>query len=308
MSYRHVFTTAGFAVSILLCDQAFAQGAPPPDPPPPPLTGGSGTEPTPPPPPPPPATAPPAQPPPAQPAPPAYPPAQGQPAPPPQQPPPPGAGPGTYVEEPPTPPVNPTVERHDGFYLRLSLGPGAVNTRVESDLTAGSTTTFDINGFGLGFDLMIGGTPATGLVLGGMLTGTSANKPTLTPDEGFVDNAERELDGTLNFGQIAFFADYFPDEYGGFHFGGWLGLATVTYSRDSSSSSSSGNDDDVAGSSGFGAGLMVGYDWFVGKQWSLGILGRGSLGATSNNESSNLIEEERIGANSWAIMFTALHH
>ncbi len=98
----------------------------------------------------------------------------------------------------------------------------------------------------------------------------------------------------------------FPDEYGGFHFGGWLGLATVTYARDSNSTSV--NNDDVAGSSGFGAGLMLGYDWFVGKQWSLGILGRASLGATSNTESSATVEEERIGANSWAIMFTALHH
>src|SRR6185436_16186623 len=66
---------------------------------------------------------------------------------------------------------------------------------------------------------------------------------------------------------LALMADYYPDAKGGFHFGGGLGLAGVSLRRDSNPGGSSNND----GESGFGFLPHVGYEWWVGNYWGIGV-------------------------------------
>jgi hypothetical protein len=68
-----------------------------------------------------------------------------------------------HVEQPPPPPLEPRTRLyHDGFYLRLSLGFG-----YQSVSSSSGDSKVSSSGAGLAGDLLIGGTPATGVVVGG---------------------------------------------------------------------------------------------------------------------------------------------
>jgi hypothetical protein len=61
----------------------------------------------------------------------------------------------------------------------------------------------------------------------------------------------------------------------GLHILGTLGLARLTASFDNGTVSASDSG------TGFTLGGGIGYDWWVGRDWSLGILGRFTFAATS---------------------------
>src|SRR5512146_2348846 len=72
---------------------------------------------------------------------------------------------GIHVAQPPLPPLEPRSRRyHDGFYLRLSMGLGALWATSKTDNVGYNETT---TGTGGAIDVMAGGTPAPGLVVGG---------------------------------------------------------------------------------------------------------------------------------------------
>ncbi len=61
------------------------------------------------------------------------------------------------------------------------------------------------------------------------------------------------------------YVDYYIDPTSGFHVLGAIGYAAVNLGNKSSSSNAS---------TGFSLGLGAGYDWWVGDEWSIGVLGR----------------------------------
>lgn len=256
-------------VALAATRPAAAQGAAPPPPPPPPAA-----EPAPPPPPPPPPGAEPAPPPPpapppaAQPAPPPGQPPPGQPppgqvAPAQQGAPPPGYGYGYGYGQPPPPPEaqpNAGVNTHDGFYLRLGLGFASANGTVEfkdTDIEA------DVTGGGLAVELALGGTVAPGLVIGGGSYGASIPKATWDAGGGL---GEADA-GALVLSSIGPFMDYYFDEHGGGHL--QLAIAFAAVSQEE-------GDDLGENYDGTGYALMIGggYEWWIGDEWSLGLLGR----------------------------------
>jgi hypothetical protein len=109
----------------------------------------------------------------------------------------------------------------------------------------------------------LGGTVARGLVVGG------GSYQTFVPTTNFkarVDGEELENDGEATSSVVVGpFIDYYPNPASGLHFQGALGVHNVSLESPTGISSS-----------GSGVGLMlgVGHEWWVGEQWSIGVLGR----------------------------------
>ena len=161
---------------------------------------------------------------------------------------------------PPPPPLG--RPRHTGFYLRLAVGGGgftdsfrleALDTGYDGTATGGTFAS----------ELGIGGAVVPGLILGGSLYGESMVNPTVTV-QGFSQASGVSV-GTL--GMIGPFIEWYPNPNRGFHLGGALTAARITLSD------SNGN---ITNNSIVGGGLVfdLGYEWALGEQWGLGVMGR----------------------------------
>lgn len=147
--------------------------------------------------------------------------------------------------EPPKAPVQRTDFVHEGFYFRLSAGPGFMTTAVKDKASDSKANATD---FSLGSDLLIGGSPSPGMTFGGGLQG----------------NLALSTDPTFTYLAGPFF-DAFPNNKEGFHLGAMLGFAGAATSSGPSSSL-------------FGGGLSAwgGYDIWVAPEWSVGMNLRGT--------------------------------
>lgn len=144
---------------------------------------------------------------------------------------------------------------HDGFYMQLGVGPGYLKS---------SASGLTIKGADLGYDFLLGGSPIPGLAIGGGFVADYAFSP-----------KPSGLDFALLFA-VGGFVNYHLDPSGGLHFQafvGWGGLETKA---------KGGN---VGGSDPTGVyiGPGVGYDFFIGDEWSFGVLGRFGYGAFKIN-------------------------
>jgi hypothetical protein len=264
---------------------AFAQGAPaaPPSSTPPDTAAA------------PPAQPPPAQPPPAQPAP-AQPP-PGSAAQPPQQaapPPPPPSYPNAPQpgQEPPPPPPypplggqpEPEVEKgdwdpwdhptadthnHDGFYLRLAIGFGGslISTHDHIADNVGST---DSSGWGFGTSIGIGGALTDNLILNADFFQATTFNPSVDVDGHHVGDASR-VGNDLGIGEdievagLGIGLTYYimPANV---YLAGSIGFGQAVFEA---------NSGDRAGSDiGAAANLMVGKEWWVGRDWGIGLAGQ----------------------------------
>jgi hypothetical protein len=176
---------------------------------------------------------------------------------------------------------------HDGFYARLSAGAGYLSTSLEAP-----EGTYAISGAAAALDFMVGGTPVPGFAVGAAYLFTQAPSPEVSSGVGSAT-----LDYAFNVGTLGVFADVFPDPGGGFHAGGVGGLAVASLSSESGELASAAR--------GFGGGLLLGYDGWVGKQWAVGALARvlaASVSASSNGA------EETLAPWSVAFVVSALNH
>jgi hypothetical protein len=190
---------------------------------------------------------------------------------------------------PPPPPVERTYHVHDGFYLRLSLG-GAWSSTSQGFANGASGDT--LSGGGGAFDVMVGGTPVRGLVIGGALLANSILEPSYE-----LNGVSYASNSNLGFGMLAAFIDGFPDPHQGFHVGGGFGPAVVRLGARSSSNSTS--------TDGFGGALWLGYDAWIAPQWSLGGILRFAEARTGGG--SGDLDETDV-TRSIVISFTALYH
>lgn len=183
---------------------------------------------------------------------------------------------------------------HDGFYLRMSIGGGY----LWSEFSPGLLAANDLNGRSGAFDLMLGGTPSDGLVVGagGWFNGMDHRR---AYRKGFEEEeVEGEVPwGSIGVGAIGPFLDYYPRPRGGFHVGGMVGFAGISVDGPGMTS------DAVRDSAGGALGAWIGFDGWVGKQWSLGGQVR-YLGVVSENE----IEDWQGRADTLTLSFTAVFH
>jgi hypothetical protein len=188
------------------------------------------------------------------------------------------------VAEPPAP--EPRHARvHDGFYLRSSVGLVTARTYVTSDQLAHPSYT--VAGGGLALDLMVGGSPSTGLALGGALS---------------LQSFGHGGGSTSGLALLGVFVDGFPMPNRGLHLGGMLGLAGTRTSRPS--------DVDELRGRGFGMSAWAGGDFWIADEWSMGGLLRLSGALTSDGSKDEGPAPYALESSSYALalLFSVLYH
>jgi hypothetical protein len=225
-----------------------------------------------------------------------------EPAPPPAGAPPPASYP-LEAEGPPPTATDPTsdIRRHDGFYARIALGIGLLALRRDSsspstDAAYGGES--EVKGVAGVTEISIGGTVADGLVLCGSLLGHALRDATLERE----GRADLETKRALSFGMVGMGVHYFPDDRGGFHAGGTLGLAYAV-------AEVSASRFERIGGAGIGASLASGYDWWVSDQWALGVIGRLTVARLQGEVAAGgVTAQETDMAGAFGVMFSVLHH
>ncbi len=174
------------------------------------------------------------------------------------------AAPATYPPPPPpmvmtVPAPDPGRHLHDGFYLRtsLGLGPGKATENI-------STDQFKWSGTGIMIDVMIGGSPAPGFVLGGALVLHEISNPTLTMNgQSYSASGLAGTDVSLDLTTFGLFTAIYPVPTSGFNLHALVGYSEFSLNV-------GGNTTNVGNPSGpsFMGGL--GYDFWISDNWSIG--------------------------------------
>jgi hypothetical protein len=194
-----------------------------------------------------------------------------------------GAPRGTYLRV-----ADLSRRRHDGLYFRFALGLGLGHDHSTSDAPLPTENIFSFvpapldvsgSGFAVATELSIGFTPVPGLVLGvGSFT-------TSIPSLKAKSKQEETGNYVFRISQLAVLGPlvdwYFFPKYG-FHAEAAPGLAT--YVAGAGEPATEGPLAQAHTAIGFGFILGVGYDFWLGDQWSLGLLGRFSYGSTTGSD------------------------
>lgn len=189
---------------------------------------------------------------------------------------------------------DPGTHSHDGFYLRLSIGAGAVKAKF-----SGSDSTPDARGSGSGamLDVLIGGTPASGLVVGGGYQFDMAQHA----DYDF-GNATGSSANVAR-GVIGPFVEWYPDREGGFSTGALFGPAVLTVQTPSVRILGTELGGDATGT-GIGGNLWVSYTFWIASQWSLGAEARAGFASVKNQDDSS----QTGSGTGFALLFTSVYH
>jgi hypothetical protein len=167
---------------------------------------------------------------------------------------------------------------HEGFQFRGTVGLGYLSDAESSEAT--------LHGGAGNLELYLGGMPVRGLAIGGFVSGASAVDPTVTVN-GLSASASVN-DTTLTLVTVGPYIDFYPNPRKGFHVLGTLGFARLTASFDD------GNISERDSASGFTLGGGIGYDWWVSRDWNIGILGRFTFASISRTEGPVSISESTV--------------
>ncbi len=201
--------------------------------------------------------------------------------------------PSSYGAAAPAATADETVHMHDGWYLSAGLGGGYFTDDFEQTFVVVREAQGQATGSSGAFHIALGGTPARGLVLGGAVLVDQVADPKITVDG--VDVSDQDDISVGTFVLVGPFVDWYFTAGEGLHLMGVLGGASIRVKD------ASGSQDENVNPGGAGASVGLGYNWWVGEQWSLGVLGRGT-GATLFGE--NLSHRVTAGA----LMLFASHH
>lgn len=187
---------------------------------------------------------------------------------------------------------------HDGLYVRFGLGGGGLSYSETNSNDASYSGS--ASGPGGGVELSIGGTIDPGIVIGGTIFFQEAQQPdfTATTSTGSITTSTQN---NLDFLIVGPFIEWYPNPHGGFHFGGFAGLAQVSASTQDGTQVSGSQS-----STGIGGGVDVGYDFWILPQWAFGISGRFAGGSMSTNNSDSSTTSQKVSAAQ--LMFSLLWH
>jgi hypothetical protein len=175
--------------------------------------------------------------------------------------------------EAPAKAVQRTYHFHEGFYLRASVGFGYYYGSF-SDRSR-SNSDFTEHGGTMALDLLIGGSPAPGISIGGGLL----------VDPLFGMSYERNGREVGNHGGVSTligpFIDAFPDATRGWHLGGLIGFAGQSFQNINVNP----NSGDRQRSVGVGGAAWFGYDFWVAPEWAAGPQFR-AMGMTTSSTKS----------------------
>jgi hypothetical protein len=156
-----------------------------------------------------------------------------------------------------------TVHDHDGFYFHAGTGLSGFDARIRSDVLDRR-----VGGLSTSSDLAVGGTPMRGVAVGATWLRSSILVTTEPSDATAGNPLGIQVTGaSLNV--VGPFARYYPESREGLHLDFATGLAALTGLRREADPSDGRH---VAFGGGFVLG--IGYEAWVGEQWSLGIATR----------------------------------
>jgi hypothetical protein len=176
--------------------------------------------------------------------------------------------------------------QHDGFYMRLYAGPGYFSA---SETYLGETGTY--SGVGVTYGAAFGGTIAPNLILYGELLGTTVTNAT------FSAGGQSNLTGydmTL-FGFGPGVAYYF--EPVNLYLSGTLTFTEISFSDTNTAAPVDSTD------LGIGLSFMVGKEWWVARDWGIGIAGQFHI-ATMHDPSY----DARMRASAFSLLFSATYN
>jgi len=182
------------------------------------------------------------------------------------------------------PPPAPGYHEHDGLYLRLLAGVGYLHS---STSYLGSSEK--VSGVGGTFGVAVGGSVNSNLVIYGEFLGTSVSDPTI--EAGGSSGTASGVTATMaGIGPgVAYYLD------GNLYLSGTLIFTKLSFSDSNSS-------DQLASTNwGIGASLTVGKEWWVSRDWGLGVSGQFQAASMKDNGSA----DNRWTGISAAILFSA---
>jgi hypothetical protein len=177
----------------------------------------------------------------------------------------------------------------------MGLGVATMATTTENTL-GDATGEGTLRGGGTMIELLLGGTPAPGLVLGGGLLAHSFRDPTFEHDgtKTVLDSSKMDLSAVGMFGQW-----YFDPMAGGYI------QALVAIASESFRWQEGGQSHQTDELSGLGLGLGGGWDFWVGNQWSLGPELRYVYAKVRHEADGKRVEHR---TNALSLAFTATLH
>ncbi len=147
---------------------------------------------------------------------------------------------------------------HDGFYLRMCLGGGAANTKIDDP-----AMKIDIDGSAMDLEVAIGGVIAPNLAMHGTFWGPLMTDPDATIDIPGVGPTSGVLEGDVDFIAVGGGLTYYIMPMN-LYLSGSAGFGSINF--DTSVTNYDTND-------GLSLELAVGKEWWVGKSWGLGLSG-----------------------------------
>lgn len=170
--------------------------------------------------------------------------------------------------EPPPPASAPGARTHDGFFLRMGLGVAFHSSSVKQTPSDSgvSGAKIELTGSGVAVDFQIGGAVSKGVVLAADLGGHVIDGPDrkVTPDSTSVSRTDK-LPGKVSYSRFGGVVVIYPNPTGGFHLFGGGGFGTAQVTPDNTSI-------DPVKVSGPQINGGVGYEGWIGNEWSLGGL------------------------------------
>lgn len=186
---------------------------------------------------------------------------------------------------------------HDGVYVRLGVGVGVVRDDVSMSQSGafGFEQEGTVTGFGQANELAVGGALAPGLILAGGFFLNAAYG--VKSDFGDVETQTSDGYAVVTFGPMV---DYYPDPASGLHFELGFGLGAT-------SGVALRSMGEPGGATGYGLALGVGHEWWIAKQWGMGVLLRLQHVEAEDNIVTLLGPEfdAKHSANALGLMFTA---
>jgi hypothetical protein len=131
-------------------------------------------------------------------------------------------------------------------------------------------------------------------VVGGGLVGQDISEPKIELSAGTNGTNANGNDDSLGIVALGPFIDWFPDEKSGGHVGLLLGFGGIGL-----------QDENGDSASGVGASIFGGYDFWVGKQWSLGPEARIVYVHTTREVLDAKFKDDAL---SFELLFSALFH
>jgi hypothetical protein len=176
--------------------------------------------------------------------------------------------------------------------MRFGVGSSYMSLRGK-----GPSGSASVSGLGSGSTIALGGSLAPGLVLGGTIHGvTVANNFEGGPfEDAQVTGGEVPVDAsnqaTAGMSEVGLLVDWYPQPERGWHAGlsAGFGMSSLVNSADGS----------VLYGTGAGGMVFGGYDWYLGKDWALGLslVASGTTKSTlKDKDKDNATTDYRMGA------------